>query len=292
MILDNKTIVITGAGRGIGRSVAVACAAEGANLGLTARSIDELNETRDLALQKAPNAKIIVKTADVTKFDELEAAFKAFQDDLGLINGVIANAGIALKSASHECEPEQFLQVLDVNVAGVFNTFKAAYDKLAKDDKKRKARFMITGSGAYPNGMGKFAAYTASKWAVVGLQKALALEYSGEHIAFTTLLPNMVDTKLLRGRKAGDGNKPPTVMDPDELDPYYVFVMSDTSNKINDMTIDVNDFQQIRKLIAETPADKKASWDEFKPHLEEQLPFVYKNLKKLKALAEFLLTWP
>ena len=79
MLLDTKIIIITGAGRGIGRSVAIACAKEGAKLGLTARSLDELNETRDLALKVAPNATISVATADITKFSEVDAAFAAFQ---------------------------------------------------------------------------------------------------------------------------------------------------------------------------------------------------------------------
>lgn len=292
MLLEKKVIVITGAGRGIGRSVALACAKEGASLGLIARTLEEVRETSDLVVKAAPGVKTSVQAADVTDAAAMEAAMAAIHADLGAFTGVIANAGASLKAVTHECDPAQFAHVMNVNVTGVFTTFKASYPRLNKDDKKQKARFMITGSAAYPNGMAKFAAYTASKWAVVGLQKALAMEYTSENIGFITILPTMVDTRLLRGGKAGDGNKPPTVMEPHELDAYYVFAMSDLANKLSDELIDVNDFQQVKKVLAEAPADVKRDWETFKPYLEEKSPTVYKGLKKLKALAEFLMANP
>ena len=289
MLLKGKNIAITGAGRGIGKSVAIAYAKEGANLGLIARTAEQLEETKKEIEALGTDVKVVIQTADVTKFNELENAFKNIEAEIGLLSGVVANAGYSSKAVSHEMDSEKFAYVMDVNVNGVFNTFKAAYPHLAMDDKKNKAQFLITGSAAYPNAMRKFAAYTASKWAIVGLQKSLSTEYKKENINFNMILPTMVDTWLLRRDKAGDGNKPPTVMETDELDDYFVFFMTKKANKLSDELADTNDLKQVEKIIADASDDKKASWDVFKPYLKEVNEYVYKNLGKLRRIVEFLL---
>ena len=289
MTLNGKNIVITGSGRGIGKSIAIACAKLGANIGLTSRTIEELNDTKEEIEALGTNVKIIVKPADITKYEEVENIFKEFHNELGLLNGVIANAGYSRMSTTHEFYPEKFSEIIDVNILGVFNTFKAAYPYLKKDDKNAKARFIITGSAAYTNPMPKFAAYTATKYATVGMQKSLAAEYKKENITFNQVLPTMVDTRLLRGRKAGDGNKSPGVMDPSDLIDYYVFLLSDDANRVNDQLIFTSDFQGIQKLIGEAPADKKESVDIFMEYLEEKAPKIYTNVRKLKKLVQYLM---
>jgi len=231
MLLKGKSIIITGSGRGIGKSIALACAKEGANVGLTARTFDELNEVKDEIIKLDIGVRVSVKIANVTKYEEIEGAFKAFHEDLGEFNGVIANAGYSRRWDSHDFDSNKFSEIIDTNVSGVFYTFKAAYPYFKKDDKKVKSRFIITGSAAFTNPMPKFAAYTASKYAVVGLQHSLALEYKKENINFNMILPTMVDTRMARGRKAGDGNKSPNVMDPQELNDYYIFLLSDDANQ-------------------------------------------------------------
>lgn len=289
MLLKGKNVVITGSGRGIGQAIAIACAKEGANIGLTSRSIDELNETKKKIENLGIDIKVIVKPADITKYEEVEKVFKEINDELGLINGIIANAGYSRMSNTHEFYPEKFSEIINVNILGVFNTFKAAYPYLKKDDKNSKARFIITGSAAYTNPMPKFAAYTASKFATVGLQKSLAAEYKKENITFNQILPTMVDTRLLRGSKAGDGNKPPGVLDPSDLTDYYIFLLTDDSNRINDELITSSDFKEIEKIIAEAPVDKKENLDVFMNYLEESSPKIYENVKKLKKLIEYLM---
>jgi 3-oxoacyl-[acyl-carrier protein] reductase len=289
MLLKGKNIVITGSGRGIGKSVAIACAKEGANVGLTSRTIEELNVTKEKIEELGLNVKVIVKTADITKYGEVEKIFKEFYEEVGLLNGIIANAGYSRMSDTHEFYPEKFSEIIDVNILGVFNTFKAAYPYLKKDDKNEKARFIITGSAAYTNPMPKFAAYTASKYATVGMQKSLAAEYKRENITFNQILPTMVDTRLLRGSKAGDGNKPPSVMDPSDLTAYYIFLLSEDANRINDELIFTSDFEQIQKLMSEAPAEKKENIDTFMDFLEEKASKIYANVRKLKKLVQFLM---
>jgi len=289
MLLKGKTIVITGSGRGIGKSVAIACAKEGANIGLTARTLDELNEVKDEILKLGTGVRVSVKTADVTKYEEIEAAFKAFHEELGEFNGVIANAGYSRMWNSHEFDSNKFTEILTVNVSGVFYAFKAAYPYLKKDDKKNKSRFIITGSGAFTTPMPKLAAYTASKYAVVGLQNALALEYKKENINFNMVLPTQVDTRMLRGRKAEDGNKPPNIMSAQELNDYYLFLLSDKANKTDNALIFSNDFDDIRNLLSKAPLAKRENWEVFKPYLEENAPKIYSNVRKLGKLVEFII---
>ena len=289
MLLEGKNIVITGSGRGIGKEVAKACAIEGANIGLTARTLEELNKVKEEIEGLGTEVKVAVKTADITKFEEVENVFNHFKDELGLIDGVIANAGASRMGNTHEFDPDRFATIINVNIIGVFNTFKAAYPYLKKEDKKSKARFIITGSAAFPQAMAKFAAYSASKYATVGLQKALAAEYKKENINFVQILPTMVDTRLLRGRKAGDGNKPDTVMNSWELNDYYVFLLSENANRIDDQLIITADMQQVKRIINEAPADKKENWDVFKGYLEEQSPKTFANVKKLGKVIEYLI---
>ncbi|MHA2430405.1 MAG: SDR family NAD(P)-dependent oxidoreductase [Promethearchaeota archaeon] len=289
MILKGKNIVITGSGRGIGRAVAIACAKEGAHIGLISRTLEELTQTKEEIISLDTDTNVVVKTADVTKYDEVVDAFKIFHKEFGLLNGVIANAGYSRMWATHEFKNEVFSQILNVNVLGVFFTFKAAYPYMKKDDKEDKARFIITGSEAYPNAPPKFTAYVASKYAVVGMQKAMALEYKRENITINMVLPTQVDTRALRGKKAGDGNKPAHVLNPWDLNDFYLFLLCDDANRIDNALIFTWDFNEVKKLLAEAPSEKKENWEVFKDYLEEKAPKIYKNVKNLGKLVNFII---
>ncbi len=291
MLLKGKNIIITGAGRGIGRHIAIACAKEGANLGLAARTLEQLNTTKkmidDLQIE---GVKAVVHTADVTKFDELETAFKAFHDELGLFNGVLANAGITRRAITHEVTTERFLKVIMINVVGVYHTFKAAYPYLNKSNRKDRARFIITGSQAYRTPLPLFASYSASKYAVVGLQKAMALEYRLENITFNQICPQFVDTRITRGDAAEDGHRPEDYLDPWDLNDYYLFYLSETSNSVNNEFVFTEDFEKVKKLIKNAPREKKADWNSFKEYFEETSKRLYNDVKKNRRFIEFLLT--
>ena len=290
MLVKGKNIVITGSGRGIGKAIALACAREGANLGLTARSLDELEQTKNEILDINDTVKVAICTADIMDYNQVEQAFKAFNKELGELNGVIANAGYSRMWASHEFDSGKFVEIINTNVSGVFFTFKAAYPYLKITEKNDKARFIITGSAAFKNPMPKFAAYTASKYAVVGLQESIAMEYKKENITFNMILPTMVDTRLLRGKKAGNGEKPPNVMDPEDLIDYYLFLLSDNANKISNTFIYTNDFEEIKRLLKDAPETNRQNWERFKEYLEDKAPKIYANVKNLGKLVDFIIT--
>ncbi len=290
MLLKGKNVVITGSGRGIGRAVAIACAKEGANIGLTSRTIEELNNTKKEIEELGTGVKVVVKPADITKFEEVEKVFKEFNHELGLINGVIANAGYSRMWTTHEFINEKFAEILNINVLGVFYTFKAVYPYLKKDDKNDKARFIITGSEAYPNAPSKLTAYVATKYAVVGMQKAMAAEYKRENINFSMVLPTQVDTSLLRGKKAGDGNKPEHVLNPWDVNDYYIFLLSENANRIDNGLIFTYDFQEVKKVLTEAPSGKKENWEVFKDYFKENAPKSYDNVKDYGRLVDFIIS--
>jgi len=289
MLLKSKNIVITGSGRGIGKAIAIACAKEGANIGLTSRTIEELMEVKKQIEDLGLGGKVIIKTADITKFQEVMETFTAFYEELGQFNGVIANAGYSRMWATHEFINEKFSEILNVNILGVFHTFKAAYPYLKKDDKKDKARFIITGSEAYPNAPSRLTAYVASKYAVVGMQKAMSAEYKRENINFTMVLPTQTDTTLLRGKKAGDGNKPEHVLNPWDLNDYYLFLLSEDANKIDNALVFTYDFQEVKRVLNEAPSEKKENWETFKVYFEAKAPKSFENVKNLGNLVDFII---
>lgn len=290
MLLKGKNIVITGAGRGIGKAIAIACAKEGANVGLISRTIDELNATKKEIEDLETGVKVVVIKADITKFQEVIEAFMTFHDELGVFNGVIANAGYSRMWTTHEFINEKFAEILNVNVLGVFYTFKAAYPYMKKNDKNNKARFIITGSEAYPNAPSKLTAMVASKYAVVGMQKAMAAEYKRENINFNMVLPTQVDTRLLRGKKAGDGNKPDHVLNPWDLNDFYLFLLSEEANRVDNVLMFTWDFNEVKKLLVEAPSGKKENWEVFKDYLEERAPKIYENVKKLGNAVDFIIS--
>jgi 3-oxoacyl-[acyl-carrier protein] reductase len=290
MLLKGKNVIITGSGRGIGRAIAIACAKEGANLGLISRTLEEINQTKEIIQFQGAASKIVVKVADVTNYDDLAEAFKQIYNELGLFNGVIANAGYSRMWATHEFDNEKFSQILETNVLGVFFTFKAAYGFMKKDNKKDKSRFIITGSEAYPNAPSRLTAYVASKYAVVGMQKAMASEYRRENVNFSMVLPTQVDTRLLRGKKAGDGNKPAHVLDPSDLNDYYIFLLSDFANRMNDILIFTYDIEETKKILHDAPEDKKDSWVNFKDYLSQKSPELYEKVEDLGKLVDFIIS--
>jgi len=138
--------------------------------------------------------------------------------------------------------------------------------------------------------MPMFAAYGASKFGVVGLQRELAVEYKKENITINSILPTMVDTRMLRGRKAGDGNKPDNVMNPWDLNDYYVFLLSDGANRINNELITTSDLQEIKDIFSNVSPDKKENWDRIKEYLDDVAPKPAEKVKKWGKLIEYILS--
>ena len=289
MILKNKNIVITGSSRGIGKHIALLCAKEGANIGLTSRNLDDLSKVKDEIEKMNTGVKVSVHEGDITDLKKVTAIFKNFHEDLGPLNGVVANAGWHDAQPALTYDLNVFQKILDVHIMGVYYTFRASYSYLKKDDKKDKARFIATGSFYFLAGGPLRMPYIIAEYGLVGLIKALSVEFKKESITFNMVLPTTTDTSLTRGENAEDGNKPANYLNPWDITGYYLFLLSENANKYNFKLLNTLDFETVKKIIFEAPTNKKNSLDEFLEYFKVKNEKVYQNVKGLSKFVEFLL---
>ena len=201
--VEGKVAFITGAARGQGRSHAVRLAQEGADIiavdvcapleGSSAppSTPDDLAETADLV--KAQNRRIVTAQVDVRDYDALKAAVDSGVEQLGRLDIIVANAGIANTGAPLHQIPERDWQATnDINVTGAWKTVRAGVDHLLAGG--RGGSIILTSSVAglkpYPN-MGH---YVTTKHGVVGLMRNFAFELGPHNIRVNSVHPTHVDT--------------------------------------------------------------------------------------------------
>lgn len=170
--LDNKVALITGAGRGIGRAIALAFAREGAALVLTARSEGELEAVAEEAAE-ASEAKAIVHPADVTSEREVDELFARAASELGRLDLLVNNAGAFDGGPLDQLSVEAWDRVLNTNLRAPFLCTRAALRMMKP---ARSGRIINIGSIAAQRSRVSSAAYTASKHGLWGLTQATALE--------------------------------------------------------------------------------------------------------------------
>ncbi|MFX1322553.1 MAG: SDR family NAD(P)-dependent oxidoreductase [Promethearchaeota archaeon] len=290
MLLKDKNIVITGSGRGIGKYIALLCAEEGANIGLASRTLEELHEVKQKIESLGFNVTVSIKAGDIMNYKDVENIFNHFYDTLGPLNGVIANAGWRTGAESSlTLDVDIFRKTLDINILGVYFTFRASYPYIKKDDKQDKARFIITGSEHYRAVAPLYLAYTTCKYAVVGLMDSLSKEFRKENITFNMVLPTRTDTRLTRGKLAEDGDKPDGFLNPWDISDYYLFLLTKESNRINNELLRASNFQHVKRIISEAPSQKNNDIKIFMEYLQDQTPNLFQETKKLEKFVEFLL---
>ncbi len=176
---SNKVALITGAGSGVGRAVAIKFLKEGYKVGLMGRRADALNETIALA----GSGEAIALPADVTDPVQVNAAFDALVAKFGRIDVVFNNAGIGAPPVQWDELPvEQWKAVVDTNLSGVFYCMQAAF-RVMKRQSPKGGRIINNGSVSSYTPRPFSAAYTATKHAVLGLTKTGALDGREHDIA-------------------------------------------------------------------------------------------------------------
>jgi Short-chain alcohol dehydrogenase of unknown specificity len=206
-----KVALITGAGRGIGRATALAFAQEGIHVGLVGRSLENLQK---VAEELRPfGVKAAISTADVADLASITAAVESIRGELGAIDILINNAGISKFGGFMELTPEEWTNIIDVNVKGVYYTTRAVLPEMME---RNTGDIVNIASTAGQRGAPLTSAYTASKAAVIGLSESLMLEVRKKNIRVTTLTPSTVATDMALELKLTDGN-PEKVMQPEDL---------------------------------------------------------------------------
>lgn len=183
--------VVTGASRGLGRSIAVAFAAAGAHVALAARSRPDLEETARQV--EGHGVKALVAPTDVSRYDEVEALMQRAVGTLGRLDIVVNNSGVAKVVPLAEATPEDWRAIIDVNLTGVFNGCRAA------------ARHLIgQGSGKIINlasvlgavGLPGYTLYSASKGGVIALTRTLAVEWARHNVQVNAIAPGWFVTDM------------------------------------------------------------------------------------------------
>ncbi|MCY8643104.1 3-ketoacyl-ACP reductase [Bacillus haynesii] len=214
--LQNKTALITGGGRGIGRATAIALAKEVVHIGLIGRTAANLEKAAEEL--KAFGVKVSVAAADVKDLSAVERAVQSVKEELGQIDILINNAGIGGFAGFLEQSPEEWENIIQVNLMGVYNVTRAVLPEMIE----RKAGDIINiSSTAGQRGAAGTSAYSASKFAVLGLTESLMQEVRKHNIRVSALTPSTVATDLAIDSKLTDGN-PERVMQPEDLAEYMV----------------------------------------------------------------------
>jgi NAD(P)-dependent dehydrogenase (short-subunit alcohol dehydrogenase family) len=180
MAAGAKVALVTGAGTGVGKAVALALLREGYAVVLAGRRRDKLEETASEG--KATNGKSHVVTADVSDPDSVKALFAETKATFGRLDVLFNNAGIGAPAVPMEELPlETWRKVVDTNLTGIFLCTQEAI-KIMKAQDPRGGRIINNGSISAHTPRPRSAAYTATKHAVTGLTKQTALDYRGTGI--------------------------------------------------------------------------------------------------------------
>jgi len=197
MKLADKIAVVTGAGRGIGESIAHAFAEEGANLVLAARTREQLE--RVAADIKTKKREAVAVACDVSSPREVEGLAKTAREKFGRVDILVNNAGISRRSRFLDYEDETWLEVIRINLFGVYLCTKAFLPMMQQTGSGRIINMSsVAGKAPVPFN----SAYSASKHGVLGLTKSLAGEValSGyPKITVNAICPFFVETDMFRG---------------------------------------------------------------------------------------------
>lgn len=261
--LEGKVAFITGAARGQGRSHAVRLAEEGADIiavdicaqiesvGYPMSTPEDLAET--VRLVEALDRRIHAVEADVRDRDALQAAFDAGVAELGPVDIVLGNAGIA--PLSLDPKPSEWQDVIDVNLTGVYHTVEVA--KQSMIDGGRGGAIVLTSSTAGLAGIGGNTAgglgYTAAKHGVVGLMRSYANQLAEHSIRVNTIHPTGVNTPMVVNEVMQEFLKadpqmgqamanalPVDMLEPVDLSNAILWLVSDAARYVTGVTLPVD----------------------------------------------------
>jgi NAD(P)-dependent dehydrogenase (short-subunit alcohol dehydrogenase family) len=244
--------LVTGAGRGIGRAIALALAGGGCSLALTARTLDELQATAALIAEAGGTCLPIV--CDVTRPAAVAGLAGEVEARLGGVDILVNNAG---RGGSHAFlgHPDQLWEeMLAVNLTSVYQVTKACVGGMVE---RRWGRIVNIASVAASSGARYVAAYTAAKHGVLGLTRALAVEFAAYGVTVNAVSPGYVDTPMtehsIANIAARTGRSPAAaraalertnpqqrLIEPDEVAAAVVFLAQESSGGITGLDLRID----------------------------------------------------
>ena len=245
----DKAILVTGAGRGIGKRLAIGFANLGARIGLLARSKAELDAAH-LEIEHSGGNALRIR-ADVCDYEQVHTAVDRMRVHYGHIDAVICAAGILGPIGPFvESQPKAWAETLQTNLMGVTNTCRAVVPEMIE---RRTGKIVVLAGSGAEAGRPYFSAYAASKTAVVRLVETLAEEWSESNVQINCVSPggtytSMTDEVLAAGHRAGWKETEAASQirltggtSPDKQMELFQFLASDLSNHITGKIINVAD---------------------------------------------------
>lgn len=231
MRLKEKVAVVTGGGRGIGKAIALAMAAEGADVVVLSRTVTEIEDVaakiRELGRQG------YAWKVDVKDETQVREVIRKIMDQCGRVDILVNNAGVVHIQPLIETATEQWEKTLSINLTGTFLVTKYVLPQMIR----RKSGCIINiASEAGLKGFANFSTYCTTKFGLIGLTQALAKEMESYHINVNAICPALVGTKMSREVRSVKEWK---LMQPKDIADVAVFLATSEARAINGTAIEV-----------------------------------------------------
>lgn len=248
MNLNNKHAVVTGGGTGVGAETALKLANNLAKVTIIGR------KEKNLKNISSKHENINWHVCDVSKSEDLKECYKTIRKKNGNISIVIANAGISFSKPFHKTTTKDLTEIININLIGVFNSFKFALNDMKSNN---WGRMIAMSSTAGLKGYSYVSAYCASKHAVIGLTRSLSIELASKNITVNSICPSYVDTPMTERtiknitdltnlneveaiKKLTETNPQKKLVKPSEISESILWLCNDNSSSINGQNISLS----------------------------------------------------
>ena len=234
MKLKGQVAIIAGATQGIGRAVALEMANEGAQLVLAARTQARLEELAREILLAAPDRRVKWVATDVTESQQVNTLINTAVDTFGKIDILVNSVGRGLRKPLTETTDEEWCTLVDQNLSGIFYTCRAALPYMLR---QKRGQIINIASRVGRVGDGEMAAYSAVKFGVVGLTRALSAAVSDQGIRVNVVCPGPVSTGRMKGLRPD--LQPEEWLSPEDVAAAVLFLATSPGHTMTGQTLDM-----------------------------------------------------